>query len=312
MSGHPATAGSIVVGVDGSERGLVGVRWAAREARRTGAPLCVVSVVPTFSPSGPLLMIPESDLRGHGTRVVEESVAAARQEAPVVDVTGDVVSGHRVSELVHVSRHASLLVLASRRLSLAEHVWTGATVTGVVSRATCPVLVVPPSWEPSSLDDTGDVVVGFKQPRHADELLGAAFAVAADLGTGLRVLHTWRLDSAYDDMIAGHHEEETEWTREERGVIERQLRDLRESYPEVPVTVEVIHDRPTRALVDASARAQRLVIGKPAHGGSMHHLGRTARGVLRGSACPVEVLPVSRAPVYSGLDVERRGHLVRD
>jgi nucleotide-binding universal stress UspA family protein len=312
MSGHTAAAGSIVVGVDGSERGLVGVQWAAREAQRTGAPLSVVSVVPTFSPSGPLLMIPESDLRGYGSRVVHESVAAARQEAPEIQVIGGVVSGHRVSELVHVSRQASLLVLASRRLSLAEHVWTGATVTGVVSRATCPVLVVPPTWEPSDHDGSGDVVVGFKQPRHADELLAGAFAVAADLATGLRVLHTWRLDSAYDDMIAGHHDEEAEWTREERGVIERQLRDVRESYPEVPVTVQVIHDRPTKALVEASAGAQRLVIGKPAHGGAVHHLGRTARGVLRGSACPVEVLPVSRAPVYSGLDVERSGHLVRE
>ena len=160
--------------------------------------------------------------------------------------------------------------------------------------------------------DAGDVVVGFKQPQHADELLSAAFATAADLGVGLRVLHVWRLDGVYDEMIAGHHDEETEWAREERSVIERQLRDLRESFEGLPVSVRVIHSRPAKALVEASARAQRLIIGKPAHGGTLHHLGSTARGVLRGSACPVQVLPASRDAVYSGLDVERGGHLVRE
>lgn len=312
MSEHTAAApGSIVVGADGSERGTVGVRWAAREAQRTGVPLYVVSVVPTFSPSGPLLVIPESDLRGHGTRVVDESVKIACEEAPELDVRGTVASGHRVSELVRFSRPASLLVLGARHLSLTEHVWTGATVTGAVSRASCPVLVIPSSWEPNDAD-TGDVVVGFKQPKHADELLAAAFATASDLGVGLRVLHVWRLEGVYDDMVADHHDENVEWAREERGVIERQLRDLRESEPDVPVKVRVIHNRPAKALVEASAHAQRLFIGKPAHGGNMHHLGRTARGVLRGSACPVQVLPVSHDAVYSGLDVERSGHLVRE
>lgn len=312
MSEHTAAAaGSIVVGADGSERGAVGVRWAAQEAHRTGVPLYVVSVVPTFSPSGPLLVVPESDLRGHGNRVVDDSVKAAREAFPDLDVRGTVVSGHRVSELVRFSRPASLLVLGARHLSLTEHVWTGATVTGAVSRASCPVLVVPAAWE---LTDpvVGDVVVGFKQPRHADELLSAAFACAADLGVGLQVLHVWRLDGVYDDMIAEHHDEEVEWAREERGVIERQLRDLRESDPDVSVKVRVIHNRPAKALVEASTHAQRLFIGKPAHGGNVHHLGRTARGVLRGSACPVQVLPVARSAVYSGLDVERDGELVRE
>lgn len=315
MSEHNrAAAGSIVVGADGSERGLVGVRWAAREAHRTGVRLSVVSVVPTLSPSGPLLMIPESDLRAHGCRVVEDSVAVAHEEAPDLEVDGVVVAGNRVSELVRFSRPAALLVLGARHLTLTEHVWTGATVTGVVSRASCPVLVVPASWEPVDAphDRHGDVVVGFKQPRHADELLSAAFAAAADLGVGLQVLHAWRLDGAYDDMIAGHHDEEVAWARDERGVIERGLCDLRESYVDLPVTVQVIHSRPARALVEASGRAARLFIGKPAHGGAFHHLGRTARGVLRSSTCPVQVVPVSRDAIYSGLDVERGGHLVRE
>jgi len=309
MSEHEtAAAGSIVVGADGSERGFVGVRWAAEEAKRTGVPLYVVCAVPSLSPSGPLLVVPDSDLRTYGARVVDDAVKLARKHVPDVDVSGVMRPGHRVSELVSFSRDAALLVLGARHLSLTEHVWTGATVTGAVSRAVCPVLVLPASWEPSD-PATGDVVVGFKQPRHADEVLAAAFATAADLGTGVHVLHVWRLDGVYDDLIAGRTEED-EWSREEHGVIERQLCDLREAYPEVAVRVDVVHNRPAKALVEASAGARRLLIGKPAHGAALHHLGRTARGVLRGSHCPVQVLPVAHDPGLTGLDVERNGSLV--
>jgi hypothetical protein len=67
-----------------------------------------------------------------------------------------------------------------------------------------------------------------------------------------------------------------------------------------------------RALVEASRQADRLVLVKPLHGGSVHHLGRTARGALRFAECPVHVVPAKRhdeltmAPVA----VERKGELV--
>jgi nucleotide-binding universal stress UspA family protein len=309
MSEHTtAPAGSVVVGADGSERGFVGVRWAAREAQRTGAPLYVLCAVP-HSPHGPLLVVPESDLQTYGTRVAADSVAMARKVAPEVDVEGVVRPGNRISELVGFSRDSALLVLGARHLSLTEHVWTGATVTGVVSRAACPVLVVPAAWEPVE-HDTGDVVVGFKEPEHADVLLRAAFATASDVGAAVRVMHVWRLDGVYDDMVIGRAEED-EWSREELAVIERHLSELRDAYPDVAVRVSVEHDRPAKALVEASASAGRLFIGKPAHGGAFHHLGSTARGILRGSRCPVQVLPVAQDPTRGEGGVEREGQLVR-
>jgi hypothetical protein len=59
--------------------------------------------------------------------------------------------------------------------------------------------------------------------------------------------------------------------------------------------------------------ADRLVIVKPAHGSYLHHLGSTARGVLRESRCPVQVL-MPRAGLddtETSLVVEREGHLVQ-
>ena len=51
----------------------------------------------------------------------------------------------------------------------------------------------------------------------------------------------------------------------------------------------------------------------PAHGGTFHHLGRTARAVLRDARCPVEVLaplPPGRLP-GAPMVIERVGELLR-
>lgn len=309
MTAYDERDGHVVVGVDGSERGYVGVRYAAQEASRWGVPLDVVNVAPGYLPNGPLLMIPDGSLQAFGDSVVERGARLAREVAPDVDVSTRMLAGRRVHELVEFARHARLLVVGARHLSLADHIWTGATVTGVVSRATCRVLVIPASWEP--VGPRGRVVVGYKSPRHSTELFDEAFELADQLGAELVVLHAWRLASAYDDMVAGRVEQDR-WTEEARARIETLLSDCRAAYPEVLTRVEVVHDWPAQALVNASRTADRLVLVKPAHGSHLHHLGSTARGVLRLSACPVEVVPPVAVPEpVTGLAVEEHGALAR-
>ena len=63
MNAQPREHGTVVVGVDGSERGLAGVRYAAQEALRLGVRLDVVHVSPGYLPEGPLLLIPDGSLQ---------------------------------------------------------------------------------------------------------------------------------------------------------------------------------------------------------------------------------------------------------
>ena len=189
-----------------------------------------------------------------------------------------------------------------------DRVWTGATVAGAVSRAACPVVVVPASWEPSA--PRGRVVAGLKSPHHAAELLATAFALAGELGAELEVLHAWKLQGVYDEMIASSIEEEHTNARE-LDELEPLLGGLRLAYPRVRAYVRVVHRRPAGALIGASGRADRLVISKPDHGARMHHLGRTARAVLREAQCPVEVVvPSPGADDLPGFALERGGELV--
>jgi len=265
-------------------------------------------VSPGWLPSGPLLLIPDGSLQSFAAGVLERGAQVANQAAPEVDVASHHLTGYRIQQLVDFAEHAALLVLGARHLSAMDHVFTGATVAGTVSRATCPTVVVPAEWEPSVPRDR--IVVGYKSPRHATELLGTAFDLADGLGAELEVLHAWKLPGMYDDMIAGSTEEETINARE-LALIEPLLGNLRRAHPGVRAYARVVHRRPAGALVGASTRADRLVIIKPSHGARVHHLGGTARALLRDARCPIEVVPPGReADDIPGLVVERGGELV--
>ncbi len=121
-----------------------------------------------------------------------------------LDVTTTLLLGSRVDALVHHTSEAALLAVGAPPHGLAERLWTGSTVTGTASRVRCPLVVVPP--EPPD-GGWARIVVGLKSTRHAEHLLGAAFAVAQQHQSDLVVVHAWRMLSWYDDAIAArrHH-----------------------------------------------------------------------------------------------------------
>lgn len=280
-------AGNVVVGVDGSSRTGTGVRFAAREACRAGVGLDIVSVVPGYLPVGPLPLIPEESLQGFALHALEDARAAADDEAPGLDVGCHLLTGGRVEELVRVGCDAGLLVLTGRHVDRMSRLLTGATVPGVASRAGCPVVVLPPAWEPATTPYRR-VVVGLKSLGRAGDLLEDGFARAEDLGAELVVLQAWRFGGRYDELVAGSPDE-MRWASDRVAELEMQLAAPRDRHPCVSTVVRVVHARLAVALVDASHEADRLLVGRPAHGATVHHLGSTGRAVLRLAACPVEV-----------------------
>ena len=182
-----------------------------------------------------------------------------------------------------------MVVLGREDAGWLERLVTGATTIGVASRSARPTIAVPPDWtEPPG---TRPVVVGLKSTDHARGLLCRGFETAAGRGAPLVVLHAWELPSGYDDLIADRVGRE-EWHARLAAQIEPHLasgaRPSRTSTWSCGSCTASRHGscstpRPTPGCCSLVRR----LYGFP--GG---HLGGTGRTLLRGSSCPVEVVPV--------------------
>lgn len=300
--------GGVVVGVDGSEHGYAATRYAATEADRLGVRLDLVHVLPASIPVMPELLrsMSESSLQSYGLDILDHARKAALESRPGVEIETHVCSGHRTSELLACGEHARLIVLGSRSPSAFDRIWTGRTVTAVASSAPCPVVVAPAAWEDAPL--RARIAVGVKTPGDARLLSETAFELARELGAELVVLHAWRLEGVYDDIIADRTCTEG-WQHTQAALLERDLADLRERFPDVPVRVYVRHEDPAHALVRVAGGVDRVLLQRPA-GRMGHHHGHVARAVLREARCPVVVLPEHRGALLLATD-DHAGALVR-
>ena len=274
MSGQVG-AGPVVVGVDGSPSCLAAVETAAREAQRRGVRLQLAHalswtgrITPGVAPWDP----DGDDVREQVNGALTLAEGRARRVAPKVAITREVLVGEPGTVLESESRTASLTVVGSsppsplrglRHMSVAGH---------LTAYGRGPVLVV--CGRPTR---TGPVVLaedGTPGVRAAAEF---AFAEACERDVDLIVLHT-----------------RAERRRSETPAPGSDLTALVKKYPYVTVRSRWIRHRPHRALIDASAGAQLLVLpARPRHTQALPVT--TDHAVLRRALCPVAVIPAGSA-----------------
>ena len=279
----------VVAGVDGSEHGLGAARFAAEEARRRGAPLHLVTVVP-WPYAGLSAPPPELDLPAMLRRGGESVVNAAAEAVSDAEVTTSVLEGEPVNVLIERSAGAQLLVLGSRGIGGVAGLLLGSTATGVVAHAHCPVVVLP---DDSAVVVHGrrSVVVGVEGRPEDEDVLAFAVAEAALRNTDLLAVHAWQdvvLDVPLRDVSPL-----IDWAgvlAEEERVLAEALAGWREKEPDLDVREAVVRDRPARALGAASLTAQLLVVGHR----SRRSPGSTTHGALHRAGCPVAVVPLPR------------------
>lgn len=278
----------IVVGVDGSEQGLHAVQFAVDEARRSGCGVRLVHALPEVAATSPAVPLAAYEILDDVAQQVmqrAEETARARGGGHV-RLEKVVRTGTRVHVLVEASEGARLVVMGHRERSQRERAMTASTSTGVAARAHCPAVCIPSTWRGPELQ--GRVVVGIEDPAQADELLSRAFAVASGRRSRLRVLHAWRLQRPYDDVMVGESEV-SDWAAQVTGLLEASTADLRSAFPEVEVEIDVRHLDPASALMAASDEADLLLLGRRRHTAPRGQLGPTARALIRESRCPVEI-----------------------
>lgn len=283
--------GPIVVGVDGSDESLLAVRYAVQEAQRQGCGLRLVHATPETAPMAP--MLPLIDVQSWdqvGYRIVNEAMQLGYDMTDgEIEVEKVVRSGSRVHTLMEATEDARLIVLGHRDRSVLGRVFSGSTCSGVASRAPCPVVCVPTVWAPDNRH--GRIVVGVEGQKHSQDALAVAFVAAAERNATLTVLHAWKLQSPYDDLIDSRVDVES-LDQSATAMLGEILREWTDDYPEVDIEIDVRHQHTLPALVDASAGADLLVLGRRGRAAPLGiHLGSIARAVIREASCPVEIAP---------------------
>jgi nucleotide-binding universal stress UspA family protein len=137
---------TIVVGVDGSEHSIEALRWAARQAKVTGARLDVVTAWTFPNEPTPFGIVPDLPLRPEQLAEVEATLreVVGRIVTPAwgVEVKAEVISGHAAVVLTQASREAALLVVGSRGRGAVAEVLLGSVSEHCVRHASCPVVVI--------------------------------------------------------------------------------------------------------------------------------------------------------------------------
>jgi nucleotide-binding universal stress UspA family protein len=146
-------AGTIVVGVDGSEASREALRWAADEARLREARIVALHAW-TFVPAAPIgdpgmIAIPAGDLMGQleaeseAARVeLADSIAEVLGAEPGVEVESRLTESDAGDALVAESESADLVVVGSHGRSGFRAAILGSVSRHVVDHARCPVVVV--------------------------------------------------------------------------------------------------------------------------------------------------------------------------
>lgn len=132
----------IVVGVDGSPSSQRAVRWAAQQAKLTGATLRAVSS--WRWPNYITIVPPGVDLASDTRRTLDEVLEVALAGSEDVSVTRHVIEGPPGPALLTQAQDASLLVVGAQGRAAFPGMLLGSVSEYCVRHGSCPVVVVRP------------------------------------------------------------------------------------------------------------------------------------------------------------------------
>ncbi|MFI9344678.1 universal stress protein [Streptomyces sp. NPDC052773] len=283
----------ITAGVDGTEESHAALAWAAREAVRRGRGLRVVHAW-RFAPHE--TVDGDRDTQARWVRKATESaVQEVTERHTGLDVTTEVAEGDAVGTLVAAAAEAELLVLGSRGHGRVVGFLLGSVGQQVIAEAAAPVVLVRSGGRAADEAEGREIVVGQEgDPEDGAAALRFAFETAAARGATLRAVRAWTLPPvfAYSPASLKLLDEAGGPVPYEKKALSEALQPWRERFPQVPVVEHVEMGSAGQVLLDVSARAQLVVVGRRARRTAVGaRIGSVAHGVLHHAPCPVAVVP---------------------
>ncbi|MFF4622688.1 universal stress protein [Nonomuraea jabiensis] len=276
----------IIVGVDGSATSQAAVQWAACDALRMRLPLRIVhAVAPSTGQIGEYASPDLADtLLRRGRRILSEAEAFVQERCPAVEVTMQQVEGTAAAALCELAKEATEIVVGRYGLGGFDGLMPGSVSVDVAGHADCPVVVVGGELRPVY----EEVVVGVNSSPVCEPALAYALDQARLRRATLRIVHASTPEAAcdMDEVRAAQHQ-----------VVQDRLDAFRKEYAQVTIVEDVRSAQPVEALVEASERADLLVVGSHGLGTVGSRLfSSVSRGVLFHACCPIAAVHSWRPP----------------
>jgi nucleotide-binding universal stress UspA family protein len=286
-------AAAIVVGVDGSGRSRLAVKWAADEARVRGAALRIIyaganppgQVPAWFTDQGLDQAAADAGRLPASQAVLDDAVGLVATRHPSLMVHGDDLSGPAPLELIDASRTAELLVVGARGKGTLKGMLLGSVSEECIRYAWCPVVVVHSMTDdPAPRAAGGRIVVGIDGSAGSDRALRWALSEARIVDASVEAVFAWQYPPI-GAMVVGPTEGYETAAHE---VIESASSLAEQWEPAVPFQATARFDTAASALLQASSGADLLVVGARGAGsfrdlllGSVaHQCARSAKGAL--------------------------------
>ncbi|WP_148616336.1 universal stress protein [Nocardioides rubriscoriae] len=253
---------------------------AAREARRTGARLLLVTV--TDDPHDP-----------DTVALLQDAVARVHTSYPDLHVAREAVEGDWVAAtLARIGRHARYVVIERTHHGRLHRLLSGSTAEGVSFKVPAPVLSVPPGWSPET-SGTAAVTVGVQDIDEVPALVGLGATEATARGVDLVVVHAAAPPQGHDVADVDVRQD---WIDRAHLRLDASIGDAVEPFPDLKVRLDVVPERPLDALLQASTGSALLVLGRRHHEHAWGtHLGPVVRRALLDATCPVLLAPDEEA-----------------
>ena len=273
------------------------VRWAARDAALRNVPLTLVHVVDAPLPEWFEVAAPAgirqrqeeraNDLIESAVKVAEASIGDRRP----VQIASKVFNSATVATLVGLSAEVEMVVVGYRGHGGAlSRGFLGSVSSALVYHAHCPVAVIHD--DDATLGNVArvPVLVGIDGSVTSEAATAIAFEEASRRGVGLTALHVW-----IDPRVSGSKGlfQDAKWDAqlsEEEEMLAERLAGWNERYPDVGIHRRIEIGDPAHWLIEASERAQLVVVGS--HGCSSFRgklLGSVGAAVVNKAKIPVIV-----------------------